>query len=122
MHGRFPESVTLERTKKKRPEKSVYFDWGQLGLGKTMVAPFSVRPRPSAPVSMPIAWAEVESMTADRSKHPTTETFARWNLKSVPALLDERGDAWNGRMGRGQALEPLLEKARTKWSKETHQA
>jgi bifunctional non-homologous end joining protein LigD len=116
MRARLPAAVTLERTKAKRAEGTVYFDWAQLGLGRTMVAPFSVRPRPSAPVSTPITWSEVEAMTSDRSKHPTAVTFARWNLKNVPPLLAQAGDPWKGRMKHGQALEPALEQARAKWS------
>jgi bifunctional non-homologous end joining protein LigD len=37
----------------------VYVDFLQNGFGKTIVAPFSVRPRRGAPVSTPLAWREV---------------------------------------------------------------
>lgn len=39
----------------------VYVDYLQNGHGKLLVAPFSVRPRPGAPVSMPLAWREVNA-------------------------------------------------------------
>ena len=34
-------------------------DYLQNGSGKLLVAPFSVRPLPGAPVSMPLEWREV---------------------------------------------------------------
>ncbi len=37
----------------------VYIDFLQNGHGKLLVAPFSVRPLPGAPVSMPLEWPEV---------------------------------------------------------------
>jgi bifunctional non-homologous end joining protein LigD len=37
----------------------VYLDYLQNGYGKTIVAPYSVRPKPGAPVSMPLRWREV---------------------------------------------------------------
>lgn len=37
----------------------VYIDFLQNGHGKLLVAPFSVRPLPGAPVSMPLLWFEV---------------------------------------------------------------
>lgn len=37
----------------------MYVDYVQNGLGRLLVAPFSVRPLPGAPVSMPLAWREV---------------------------------------------------------------
>ena len=37
----------------------VYVDFGQNGRGQTIVAPFSVRPLPGAPVSWPLRWSEV---------------------------------------------------------------
>jgi bifunctional non-homologous end joining protein LigD len=37
----------------------VYLDYLQNGFGKTIVAPYAVRPRPGAPVSTPLRWSEV---------------------------------------------------------------
>ena len=38
----------------------VYLDYLQNGFGKTIVAPYAVRPRPGAPVSTPLRWEEVD--------------------------------------------------------------
>src|SRR5207249_3271057 len=53
-----PAISTIVRPIKGRGGK-VYIDWGQNGHGQTIVAPFSVRPLPGAPVSCPLRWEEV---------------------------------------------------------------
>jgi bifunctional non-homologous end joining protein LigD len=45
----------------------VYIDYLQNGAGRLLVAPFSVRPLPGAPVSMPLRWSEVSSKLNIRS-------------------------------------------------------
>ena len=37
----------------------MYLDYVQNGHGRLLVAPFSARPLPGAPVSMPLEWREV---------------------------------------------------------------
>ena len=53
-----PGIATITRAVNKR-EGKVYLDYMQNGHGKLLVAPFSVRPIPGAPVSMPLKWSEV---------------------------------------------------------------
>ena len=48
-----PKKVTTSRRRADRLGK-VYVDWFQNGLGKTVAAPFSLRPIPGAPVSFPL--------------------------------------------------------------------
>jgi bifunctional non-homologous end joining protein LigD len=50
--------ATLTRSPSRR-EGKVYLDWVQNGQGRLLVAPFSVRPLPGAPVSMPLLWKDV---------------------------------------------------------------
>lgn len=50
--------ATLQRVIDRR-EGKVYLDYLQNGHGKLIVAPFSVRPKEGAPVSMPLHWEEV---------------------------------------------------------------
>ncbi|HEV8123427.1 MAG TPA: DNA ligase D [Gemmatimonadales bacterium] len=52
--------ATTTRAVQKR-EGKVYVDYGQNGHGKLLVAPFSVRALPGAPVSMPLKWTEVKA-------------------------------------------------------------
>jgi bifunctional non-homologous end joining protein LigD len=52
-----PGLVTTEWSKAKR--RGVLIDANQNGEGKTIASPYSVRPRPGAPVSTPLRWDEV---------------------------------------------------------------
>jgi bifunctional non-homologous end joining protein LigD len=53
-----PAISTLTRQVSRRDGK-VYVDYLQNGAGRLLVAPFSVRPLPGAPVSTPLRWTEV---------------------------------------------------------------
>jgi bifunctional non-homologous end joining protein LigD len=55
-----PRLATVERSLKKRPGGKVYVDHLQNARGKSVVAPYSARPRPGATVSAPLDWAEVK--------------------------------------------------------------
>ena len=52
-----PDLATTEWSKAKR--RGVLVDANQNGEGKTIASAYSVRPRPGAPVSTPLAWDEV---------------------------------------------------------------
>jgi bifunctional non-homologous end joining protein LigD len=56
--GQMPEIATVVRAVQRRDGK-VYLDYMQNAHGQLIVSPFSVRPLPGAPVSMPITWDEV---------------------------------------------------------------
>jgi bifunctional non-homologous end joining protein LigD len=53
-----PDITTVARQISRR-EGKVYIDYLQNGTGRLIVAPFSVRPLPGAPVSAPLRWSEV---------------------------------------------------------------
>jgi len=55
-----PEITSLERLPEKRQHK-VYIDWLQNAEAQTVVAPFSPRPKPNAPVSAPLKWDELNN-------------------------------------------------------------
>jgi len=57
--SRVPEIATINRNPRTRKGR-VYIDYLQLGNGKTIAAPFSVRPMPQAPVSAPMTWKELK--------------------------------------------------------------
>ena len=54
-----PGLVTTEWAKERR--RGVLIDSNQVGYGRTISAAYSVRPRPGAPVSLPVTWDEVEA-------------------------------------------------------------
>jgi bifunctional non-homologous end joining protein LigD len=109
-----PKDSTLERTIAKRPDDVVYLDWVQVGKGKTYVAPFTVRARDGAPVSMPLAWRDVEAMRRKRSPETTAE-MRRWTIANVPKLVAKNGDPWRREGWKPQSLESALSKARSLW-------
>lgn len=54
------EVATVERSLRRRRRGQIYVDHMQNARGKSVVAPYSVRPRAGAPVSAPLEWGEVE--------------------------------------------------------------
>jgi bifunctional non-homologous end joining protein LigD len=114
IHTVLPQDTTLERTIARRPDDVVYLDWVQVGKGKTYVAPFTVRARDGAPVSMPLEWREVEAMRRKRAPETTAE-MRRWTIANVPKLVAKTGDPWRREGWKPQALESALSRARSLW-------
>lgn len=61
---KWPERYTSNIRKEKRKGK-IFIDWGRNGRGSTSVAPYSLRARAGAKVSMPVAWSELDSVLPD---------------------------------------------------------
>ena len=60
-----PDRATGAFLKKDRHGR-VFVDWLRNGPGSTVAVPFSLRPRPSASVAMPITWDEVATTDPDQ--------------------------------------------------------
>jgi len=60
--ARHPTQLTTEFLKKNRTGR-VFVDWLRNTGIATVVVPFSIRPRPGAPVAVPLAWDELDSAT-----------------------------------------------------------
>jgi bifunctional non-homologous end joining protein LigD len=73
-------------------------DYTQNAINKTLVAPYSPRPAPGAPVSAPIDWDELD----DPELRPD-----RWTVRTVLARLAERGDLFRDVLNARQTLPPL---------------
>ena len=54
-----PELTSIERLTKAR-KKKLYIDFLQNRPKATLAAPYSLRPKPGATVSMPLYWEEVK--------------------------------------------------------------
>lgn len=113
--GELRELVTLTRTIAKRPQSAVYIDYVQVGHGKTIVAPYSVRARDAAPVSTPLDWAEVEALERRRGAVAPADEFAKYTIATTPKRLDREGDLWGPKHWKKQRLEPAIGKARRLW-------
>jgi bifunctional non-homologous end joining protein LigD len=109
------ELATLQRTLAKRPHSAVYIDWVQVGMGKTIVAPYSVRARDGAPVSTPLHWAEVEALARRRASAAPADEFAKYTIKTTPRCLERDGDLWGAKYWKKQRLEGPIAKARRLW-------
>jgi len=73
-------------------------DYTQNAVNKTLVAPFSARPAPRAPVSVPITWDELD----DPDLRPD-----RWTIATVAERLATCGDPLAPLVGRSQRLPDL---------------
>ncbi len=82
--SRGPDLITTEFYKKDRKGR-LFFDTMRNAPGATFVAAYSLRGKPTAPVSAPVTWKEVE----DNALRPDGFT-----LRDVPARLDRLGDPW----------------------------
>ena len=80
--GTVPDLVSWEWSKRARHGKA-RLDFTQNAINKTLVAPYSPRPAPGAPVSMPIDWSELE----DPELRPD-----RWTIRTAGDRLAEHGD------------------------------
>ncbi len=80
-----PEIATITRQVQRR-EGKVYVDYLQNGRGKTIVAPYSVRPLPGAPVSAPLEWSEV-TPTLDPQEFTITNMGARLKKQKADPML-----------------------------------
>jgi bifunctional non-homologous end joining protein LigD len=92
-----PELVSWEWNKDRRGGRA-RLDYTQNIVNKTLVAPWSVRPRPGAPVSVPLRWEELD----DPELAPD-----RWTVRDVPDRVRQAGDPLAPLVGRAQELPPL---------------
>jgi bifunctional non-homologous end joining protein LigD len=85
-----PDRATIERSIKARPRGTIYLDAQQNAEGKSVVAAYSVRERPKATVSAPLAWRELRS----------TLRLESFTIETMPARLRKVGDLWGAAMKR----------------------
>ncbi len=104
LEAEHPGEVTTEWLKKKR--SGVLVDHRQNGWGKTIASVYSVRPKPGAPVSTPLAWDELTEEIRPRDFSMTVA------LDRVARL----GDLFEPVLGGGQALGPALRELRARAS------
>jgi bifunctional non-homologous end joining protein LigD len=101
VHQQVPEFTTLERMVANRKGK-MYLDFLQNRPGATIACPYSLRPKPGATVSMPLAWDEVKpGMTMD--------DFTIFNAVD---RIKETGDLFKGALGKGIDLTAAINKAK----------
>lgn len=84
-----PTRLTITSTKSKRKGR-IYIDWMRNGRGATCVAPWGLRARPGAPVSMPVQWSQLPEITADEfTIHHPPQRPAEW-LETKPQTISKQ--------------------------------
>jgi DNA ligase D len=86
-----PGMVTTQFRKGER-EGKVFMDFTRNRPGQHVVAPFSPRARPGAPVSFPVAWEKLERIDP-----------LDFTIETVPKLI-ENGDPWKALCPKRQSL------------------
>ncbi|MEJ5995914.1 DNA ligase D [Pedobacter sp. Du54] len=92
-----PKYTSLERTVKDRKGK-MYLDFLQNRASATIAAPYSVRPKPGATVSMPLAWDEVK-------KGLKMKDFTIFNALE---RIESTGDLFKPVLGKGIDLRKVI--------------
>ncbi|HUE95629.1 MAG TPA: hypothetical protein VMN39_03170, partial [Longimicrobiaceae bacterium] len=94
-----PKLATIERMTKNRPRGTIYVDYLQNILGKTVAGVYAVRAKPAPTVSTPLSWDE---LTDDLD-------LADYTVDTVPARVKRVGDLWAPAMSKPIPLEALLD-------------
>lgn len=89
-----PRVATIERMVRKRPKGTVYVDYLQNILGKSLAAAYAVRASDYAGVSTPLTWNEVAEGVDPRD----------FTLRTAPARVREVGDLWEP-IRKGKAVD-----------------
>jgi len=96
--ARHPRTLTLEFSKEDR-EGRIYVDTGRNHPPATFAAAYAVRARPTAPVSAPCTWADVEGGKVS----PTTFT-----LRNMSERVSAVGDLWSGMYVEAHSLKTAI--------------
>ena len=92
---RAPKIATIQRSLAKRQKQQVYVDAMQNARGKTIAAPYSVRAKPGATVSMPLTWKQIEKGVK----------ISDFTILDVPDLVKKNDDAWAEFFASAQTLK-----------------
>jgi DNA primase len=97
LERRLPGQVTTNWWKEERGER-IFVDYNQNARDRTIASAYSVRPKPGAPVSAPLAWEELEQVVPEE-----------FTVATMPARFAEVGDRHAAIDDAAYALDPLLD-------------
>lgn len=97
---RAPDLFTTPRSVDKRKKERVYFDYLQIGTGKTIAAPYVVRAYDGAPVATPLDWKEVKPGIRPHD----------FRIDNSPERFQRVGDLFAPVLQGGQRLEDVVER------------
>jgi len=102
VHEQLPDFTTLERKVSSRKGK-MYLDFLQNRPGATIAGPYSLRPKPGATVSMPLAWDEVKPGLKMKD----------FTIHNAHDRMKETGDLFSGVLEKGIDLKKTIKKAQS---------
>ena len=102
VHKEIPSFTSIERKTADR-EGKMYLDFLQNRGQATVAAPYSLRPKPFAPVSMPLHWDEVKKGLQMKNH----------NLVNAIPRLKETGDLFKGVLGKGINMQAAIKKMKS---------
>lgn len=98
VHNILPEFTSIERLTRNRKNK-LYVDYLQNRPKATLAAPYSLRPKPGATVSMPLHWEEVKKGLSMKD----------FTIANAMDRIKSEGDIFKPVLGKGIDLEKILE-------------
>ena len=99
-----PKVATVERTVRRRKDKTIYVDYLQNIQGKTLACAYSARASAFAGVSTPLTWQEVHDAPAPQD----------FTIDTIGARLETSGDLWKKlRRHKGADLRAAIERLST---------
>ncbi|MFN8167264.1 MAG: DNA polymerase domain-containing protein [Candidatus Nanopelagicales bacterium] len=98
LERRMPGRVTTKWWKEERPHGTVFLDYNQNARDRTIASAYSIRPKPHAPVSMPVTWSEL----------PDVSPFD-FTVRTAGPRFAVTGDLHAGIDDAAYGIEPLLE-------------
>lgn len=97
VHHELPSFTSIERLTRNRKGK-LYVDYLQNRPKATLAAPYSLRPKPGAPVSMPLHWEEVKKGLQIKD----------FTIANAVARIRETGDIFKPVLGKGIDMRKAL--------------
>ena len=99
VNNMLPDITSIERLTKARKNK-LYVDFLQNRPKATLASPYSLRPKPGAPVSMPLYWEEIKKGLK----------ITDFNISNAMDRIKSEGDIFKPVLGKGIDLNKILEK------------
>jgi DNA ligase D len=97
LERRLPDRVTTKWWKEERGER-IFIDYNQNARDRTIASAYSIRPKPGAPVSAPVAWEELASVVPED-----------FTVATMPGRFAEVGDRHAEINHVAHSLQPLLD-------------
>lgn len=101
---KYPATTSMDRNPNRRKRK-IYLDYMQNRRGQTLAAPYCVRPKAGAPISMPLSWKDL--LPGLKPEH--------FHMKNALRLVSKKKDPWMKVLGPAVPLEKCLQNLKKKY-------